>query len=81
MTTVGRTKMGEQSLEEIISELDVVFRSSNTRREAHELTLEDANDDGKMDVVFDCNPFGQLGNPKPYKIVYEITKTGFRKIE
>jgi hypothetical protein len=60
--------------------VDVVSRESNTRTEWHEVSLQDTDNDGNVEVVFDCSP-GLWSNSKPFTLAYEISSTGFSEIK
>ncbi len=58
--------------------IDAVTREDDPRGERHEVALEDANNDGNIDVVLRCYP--GVWRPGPaFTIIYEITGDGFRE--
>ena len=60
--------------------LDIQIRESNTRLEWHTTTIEDVDDDGQTDLVFNCRP-GGFAMGTPFKLVsYPIDKNGFGEI-
>ena len=59
--------------------VDIVIRESNTRTEWHEVKLQDTDNDGNVEVVFDCRAIYSYSNP--LTISYKVSNNGFAQIK
>lgn len=60
--------------------VDLIQREESTEIESHDVRLEDANQDGELDVVIDGER-GMRSQSQSLKLAYSITAKGFRQIE
>lgn len=59
--------------------VDAILRMSSNRAESHEVVVEDADENGELDVVFRCRP-GIWSEAEPFTITYAISAQGFERV-
>jgi hypothetical protein len=60
--------------------MDFVARNESSRYASHGATLEDADNDGEVELLIDCEPGWSSVGSQPFVVAYAITPKGFWKM-